>query len=101
MIEQAIPEALHLCPGCDDLASGDLYCDGCTAVAKFYDALVSGAPTSCWSAPRAHPQADDPFAQRTDEENGGNMLRTAALALLFEGACVLLGFLAYRVWRVL
>ena len=104
VIEQGIPEALHLCPGCGDLASGETYCDACRAVAKFYDALCPGAASSCWSAPRLHPGEGVAAAterRSMESENGGSMLCALAVGLLFEACCVLLGFLVYRVWRVL
>ena len=41
MSEQIIPEALHICPGCDEIASGPAYCKTCSSAAAYYDNYLS------------------------------------------------------------
>jgi hypothetical protein len=40
-IATKIPDVLHMCPGCEDVASGELYCDACRHAAEFYDKLLT------------------------------------------------------------
>jgi hypothetical protein len=50
-MELEIPEALHLCPGCGDLACGSEYCESCRSIHR--DLIAS--------EPAASPD-DDPLA---------------------------------------
>lgn len=37
MIEHPVPQALHICPGCDDLTAGATYCEACRRLSAFYE----------------------------------------------------------------
>ncbi len=39
--ETIIPDALHLCPGCEDVAAGELYCERCVHLRQYYDNLLT------------------------------------------------------------
>jgi len=41
-----IPDALHICPGCEDVTEGELYCDACRCAAAFYDTCMAACETA-------------------------------------------------------
>lgn len=72
-----IPEALHLCPGCGDLASGELYCEASRRAAEFYDTRLRDLASR--GAPRTAPRED-----ARDAKRDGSLGCGVAYALLLE-----------------
>lgn len=89
-IEAAIPEALHLCPTCDELASGELYCDACRRAAEFYDTLFVAT---------GYRASGETQAIEDGEPDPGGMIRGAMFALALEAWAVAMGIGVHYIWH--
>ena len=70
-----IPEMIHICPGCEDLATGDLYCESC---ARMHRSLMSLEQEAERHAERAHALFDGLRRERVPMRRGGRWASTAA-----------------------
>lgn len=84
----AVPESLHLCPKCGDLASGALLCEDCVAferLARAVDRRLRWEPAL---------RVLDWLRVPTTAREWGRIRELSALYLLFLLVCAWTGFLA-------
>ncbi len=92
-VDATIPEALHLCPGCENVASGALYCEDCQHAQAFYDNLLTKTGYRAPGETSPCLDLDDAPAECS------GLMRGMVFALLIEGWAVAMGFAVHFIWH--
>jgi hypothetical protein len=90
-IETVVPDALHLCPGCESVAAGELYCETCRHVAEFYDKLLTKTGYRAVGETQAI-EDEGPAADCC------GLIRGVVFGFLMEAWALAMGFGVHYIW---
>lgn len=95
-IATTIPDALHLCPGCEGVACGELYCERCVGLQRYFDNLWT--QTGYRKRGETAVGADEHGEEHVARTRRRATARGILLGVFWESWALAMGFAVHYIW---